>query len=420
MSETVNNVTETLKAIETQITENNNDKALELIEELEGKELSQAEQVLLNHFYGVVLFRLGNNNDSAAKFRKSLKVAEEIGDLAGQARAYEQIGSIYHNRSSFGDAYANYETALKIWERLGDIEGQGRGHRNLGNIFSDRDQTNNACREFDKSCEFFRQAGKPEELAPAIINRASLIYRSRGLQAAIASYKEGVENDKCRHYLVLNNYGFLLMLNGNTLEALSLFEDALTDINNKKIIDDDLALVRLNIGIANALLDRMPESEESLRIASDILSKFPDARAVELLLQANTDYLNKDFLPFVIVDNGQKHSLAHLNLACVLARTGRLEEAEKEIEKGIDLDREAAYPYAAAGWIYLAAKNEKAAISAFETASRREPANEEYRKALALVNPYAGFKSGKNKVGPNDPCPCGSGRKFKKCHGANN
>jgi preprotein translocase subunit SecA len=30
----------------------------------------------------------------------------------------------------------------------------------------------------------------------------------------------------------------------------------------------------------------------------------------------------------------------------------------------------------------------------------------------ALVpNPYAG-------VGRNDPCPCGSGKKFKKCHGA--
>jgi uncharacterized protein YecA (UPF0149 family) len=23
------------------------------------------------------------------------------------------------------------------------------------------------------------------------------------------------------------------------------------------------------------------------------------------------------------------------------------------------------------------------------------------------------------KVGRNDPCPCGSGKKYKKCHGAN-
>ena len=30
---------------------------------------------------------------------------------------------------------------------------------------------------------------------------------------------------------------------------------------------------------------------------------------------------------------------------------------------------------------------------------------------VAANNPYAG-------VGRNDPCPCGSGKKFKKCHGA--
>jgi len=31
--------------------------------------------------------------------------------------------------------------------------------------------------------------------------------------------------------------------------------------------------------------------------------------------------------------------------------------------------------------------------------------------AAVATNPYAG-------VGRNDPCPCGSGKKFKKCHGA--
>ena len=28
------------------------------------------------------------------------------------------------------------------------------------------------------------------------------------------------------------------------------------------------------------------------------------------------------------------------------------------------------------------------------------------------------FKRDEPKVGRNDPCPCGSGRKYKKCHGA--
>jgi len=25
----------------------------------------------------------------------------------------------------------------------------------------------------------------------------------------------------------------------------------------------------------------------------------------------------------------------------------------------------------------------------------------------------------KEHIGPNDPCPCGSGKKYKKCHGMN-
>ena len=29
-------------------------------------------------------------------------------------------------------------------------------------------------------------------------------------------------------------------------------------------------------------------------------------------------------------------------------------------------------------------------------------------------------RSVKSKPGPNDPCPCGSGKKYKKCCGANN
>jgi len=32
--------------------------------------------------------------------------------------------------------------------------------------------------------------------------------------------------------------------------------------------------------------------------------------------------------------------------------------------------------------------------------------------------PQAPFVRGAPKIGRNDPCPCGSGRKFKKCHGA--
>jgi preprotein translocase subunit SecA len=41
-------------------------------------------------------------------------------------------------------------------------------------------------------------------------------------------------------------------------------------------------------------------------------------------------------------------------------------------------------------------------------AAARQPGGQ---AAAVAANPYAG-------VGRNDPCPCGSGKKFKKCHGA--
>jgi len=41
----------------------------------------------------------------------------------------------------------------------------------------------------------------------------------------------------------------------------------------------------------------------------------------------------------------------------------------------------------------------------------RPPAAAPPGVGVTAANPYAG-------VGRNDPCPCGSGKKFKKCHGA--
>ncbi len=35
------------------------------------------------------------------------------------------------------------------------------------------------------------------------------------------------------------------------------------------------------------------------------------------------------------------------------------------------------------------------------------------------TSPSPAYEGGGSKVGRNDPCPCGSGRKFKRCHGAN-
>jgi preprotein translocase subunit SecA len=50
-------------------------------------------------------------------------------------------------------------------------------------------------------------------------------------------------------------------------------------------------------------------------------------------------------------------------------------------------------------------------------AARRDPVIVGAGKTRTLKQP-AGMPADWSDVGRNDPCPCGSGKKFKKCHGA--
>ena len=76
---------------------------------------------------------------------------------------------------------------------------------------------------------------------------------------------------------------------------------------------------------------------------------------------------------------------------------------------------------------WLAAMRERRDFAEFVPLSATRPADAE--RLLAILAPYlpeplvlksAAKKSGeglRGKVGRNDPCPCGSGKKFKHCHG---
>lgn len=53
----------------------------------------------------------------------------------------------------------------------------------------------------------------------------------------------------------------------------------------------------------------------------------------------------------------------------------------------------------------------------FEAPQAQQPVSED-TQAPPQKSPSKPIQSSGPKVGRNDPCPCGSGRKFKKCHGA--
>src|SRR5690606_17685781 len=77
-------------------------------------------------------------------------------------------------------------------------------------------------------------------------------------------------------------------------------------------------------------------------------------------------------------------------------------------------DGEPGLNYLCAGYrVFFNHVNRPMQMMAAELAQRRAPANVMFtlaREKLELERQFA-------QVGRNDPCPCGSGLKFKKCHG---
>ena len=61
-------------------------------------------------------------------------------------------------------------------------------------------------------------------------------------------------------------------------------------------------------------------------------------------------------------------------------------------------------------------EEEEQLIRQYQQRKRREQAEMQMVGGSAMEKPQQVIR--KEKIGRNDPCPCGSGKKYKKCHGA--
>lgn len=87
-----------------------------------------------------------------------------------------------------------------------------------------------------------------------------------------------------------------------------------------------------------------------------------------------------------------------------------IETMEEDTEVSLAFDKEKLYKNmvaAEADWLY-------------QLPEWNEIFSEEKQKELYLEQKKSGTIVKGQKIYPNDPCPCGSGKKYKKCHGKNN
>ena len=92
-----------------------------------------------------------------------------------------------------------------------------------------------------------------------------------------------------------------------------------------------------------------------------------------------------------------------------LKESNNLDEVTEDSEVTIDIDTEKLYMNMVqcnAQWLYTLPQ-----WDAIYTKEKREELYKKEKSSHTIVKPP--------KVGRNDPCPCGSGKKYKKCCGAN-
>ena len=372
------------------------------------------ESERIHYTLGLCFNELDKPSEANPHLKKALRLAEMHDHEAGQARAFEQLGSAAYKKNDHRTSMAYFRAALAIYRKNEDKAGLARTLRDIGSLQSDLAQDGEAEHNFEEAKGYFKELEDLEGLMACITNVGLLHYRKGGPGAAASVYEKAFDEDQVSHYLMFNNAGFLKLVTHDYGKAREFLTKAEEDLKIRGAMDDNAALLYLNLAVTDTLEEKFEEALSHLEKAQEYFEQYPDGRAVELVLCANKEERDKGFEPFLVVEDAHKDGVIAMNRAAILARQNPddLEPAFEEARKGIEADRSLAYPYYGLGWLHLRKGDAQAATSNFKRAAGLEPNNEILKSALQAVNPFI-----EQKVGRNEPCPCGSGKKFKKCHG---
>ena len=109
---------------------------------------------------------LGGAYQSLADYQKAikyhekrLKIAKEIGDRAGKGEAYGNLGIAYYSLGDYQKAIEYHEKHSKIAKEIGDRAGEGRAYGNLGAAYRSLGDYKKAIKYHEKLLKIAKQIG---------------------------------------------------------------------------------------------------------------------------------------------------------------------------------------------------------------------------------------------------------------------
>ena len=128
---------------------------------------------------------LGDFHKAIENHNRDLKISKELGDRAGERKAYGNLGNAFYSLGDFQKAIEYHERHLKISKEMGDRTGEGRAYGNLGNVYHSLGELQKAIEYHEQHLKICRETGDRAEKGRAYGNLGTVCYSLGDFQKAI-------------------------------------------------------------------------------------------------------------------------------------------------------------------------------------------------------------------------------------------
>lgn len=336
---------------------------------------------------GLVKGDQGESDEAIGFFERAAHLYRELRDEINEVTQIIRMGHVRRAQKHYDEAVTFYQQALGRFQKLKYLTGEGDTELDLGQLYSEKKEWGKALGCFHRALKVFKKIGhhEKESLCFVLIGHGE---RGRGqVDSAMRSYQNALDLYKKVDNLmgvanVASQMGLLQYEQKNYGAAERLYRDALEHFRKKEDTEGEANLLS-NLGTLYYQTQQLDKAREEFENALSLLRKMDHPLGIAGVLS---------------------------NLSHVLESKGQYGDAYAQLDEARKIYEQLKMPgEAEAIHRHIAGLDKKASRSLGKMRSELFPGLSDSK---AKSNQYA------TKAGRNDPCPCGSGKKYKKCCGA--
>jgi len=266
---------------------------------------------------GLSLYRKGQWKGAISKWTEAEKIFDKLGDEAGKASAFNNLGNFYDSTGEYREALEYFKQALEIFKRLGFVEGEAKNLNNVGVVYRHLGQYAEALNYFQRALETYRRLGFESGEAMTLPN-IGLVYDNLGqYDEALDYHQQALEKfrkigDVSSEARTLANIGGVFESLGQYKEALNYYEKALEKFRRIEDVPGETYTIA-NMANVYSHLGQYSEALNSYQQILEILREMGDAAG---------------------------ESTALINMGLVYFRLGQYNEALSYYQQSLEICRE--------------------------------------------------------------------------------